>query len=134
MLQCEIQAPGIDEELEAEEEVSQQRERLAVVLIDGDEPLEGYAALARRCPRRYGRKRLGYALPRYPEFAFVRWEGDRPITMQSSWSNVDFGAIETRIRAEQQDRGRVRGKLNKEFPAYSPGPGSGTTIPWASGQ
>lgn len=62
------------------------------------------------------KQNLRYALPRYAELAFVRWlDGKKPITMVSSWDNVNWNAIETRIRDEQRRRGAARGKLNKEF-------------------
>jgi hypothetical protein len=109
-------APGIDKELELEEEAEAIESRLATVLIDGDERVEGFAAIARRLGM--SRQRLAYGLSKlYPELAFIwRDVGPKPESMVSSLQNVRgviAETISTRVRQEQQDRGKARGKANR---------------------
>jgi len=107
---------GIDEQLELEEEAEANEARLAPVLIDGDERVEGFAAIARKLGM--SRQTLAYGLSKlYPELAFI-WQdvGPKPESMVSSLQNVRGVIVETistRVRQEQRDRGRVRGRANK---------------------
>jgi hypothetical protein len=85
-------------------------------LIDGDERVEGFAAIARRLGM--SRQRLAYGLSKlYPELAFIwRDVGPKPESMVSSLQNVRgviAETISTRVRQEQQDRGKARGKANR---------------------
>ena len=107
---------GLDELLELEEEAEANEARLAPVLIDGDERVEGPAAIARKLGM--SRRALAYGLLKlYPELAFIwRDVGPRPVSMASSLQNVKGVIVETiatRVRQEQQDRGRARGQANK---------------------
>ena len=107
---------GIDEQLELEEEAEAIESRLAPVLIDGDERVEGLAAIARRLGM--SSQRLAYGLSKlYPELKFI-WQdvGPKPESMASSLQNVRGVIVETigaRVRQKQQDRGRARGQANK---------------------
>lgn len=102
---------GIDDQLELEDETAERRARLAPVLLDGDDFVEGISALARLTP--WSRQQFTYARKNYPELAFVRKLNGRDISMVSSMSAVDYQAIEARVHQEQQDRGRSRGRANK---------------------
>lgn len=111
-----IEALGIDEQIELEEEVAAIEARYAPVLIDDDEYVEGFAAIARKIG--ISRQRLAYGLSKlYPELAFIRLDvAPRPVSMASSLQAVKGQIIETiatRVRQEQQDRGRARGQANK---------------------
>jgi len=106
-------APGIDEELERDEDVAAIEARMAPVLIYGDEVVEGFAAIAKKLGM--SRQRLTYGLSMYAELAFIRRDvGPKPVSMVSSLQAVNqLQLIETRVRQEQQDRGRARGRANK---------------------
>lgn len=107
---------GLDELLELEEEAEANEARLAPVLIDGDERVEGPAAIARKLAM--SRRALAYGLSKlYPELAFI-WQdvGPKPESMATLLQNVRGVIVETiakRVRQEQQDRGRARGQANK---------------------
>jgi hypothetical protein len=107
---------GLDELLELEEEAEANEARLAPVLRDRDEQVEGPAAIARKLGM--SRRALAYGLSkRYPELAFIRQDvGPKPESMVSSLQNVKGVIVETiatRVRQEQQDRGRARRQANK---------------------
>lgn len=116
MLRCDDASPSILDELELEEEAEAIESRLAPVLIDGDERVEGFAAIARRLGM--SRQRLAYGLSKlYPELKFI-WQdvGPKPESMVSSLQAVKgqiMETIATRVHQEQQDRGRARGKANR---------------------
>jgi hypothetical protein len=102
---------GSLEEREKREEAAEEedRQRVEAVRIPGDHPLEGLTAKARAIG--WSKQRLAYALPRFPELAFVR----EP-TMCSSLTNPDLRqAIETRIANDQRERGRAMGKANEQL-------------------
>ena len=119
--------PGVDEELELDEEAEANeaaedarlaaiKARLALVLIDGDYIVKGINAMAREISKSH--QWLSYGLDHHRELGFVQRDYGPPEAMGSSLQNFRNKIIplmETRVLRDQQVRGRVRGKANKRF-------------------
>ncbi|MGI8427266.1 MAG: hypothetical protein ACR2M4_11895 [Actinomycetota bacterium] len=117
--------PGVDEELELDEEAEANeaaedarlaaiKARLALVLIDGDYIVKGINAMAREISKSH--QWLSYGLDHHRELGFVQRDYGPPEAMGSSLQNFRNKIIplmETRVLRDQQVRGRVRGKANK---------------------
>jgi hypothetical protein len=95
-----------------EEKQARDRERIAKVLLPRDVPVYGLSAMAKEIGGE-GRSPqwLRYGLQHHRELKFVQ---RNPLhAMMSSLQNFNCQLIETRVRQEQQDRGKARGQANK---------------------
>jgi hypothetical protein len=115
LMRLEDRAEREEKQDQIEEKQARDRERIAKVLRPNDFPVYGLSAMAREIGGE-GRSPqwLRYGLQHHNELDFVQ---RNPLhAMMSSLQN--FGdkiipLIETRVRQEQQDRGKARGKANK---------------------
>ena len=111
----EEQARIEEEQDQIEEKQARERERIVKVLIPGDFPVYGLSEMARNIGG-VGRSPqwLRYGLQHHRELKFVQRNPLRAMMSSlQNFGNKIIPLIATRVRQEQQDRGRARGKANK---------------------